>query len=190
MNIFFISRNPKRCAKYQTDAHVCKMPTETAQVLCTVLNVNGHQSPYASFNPKHPTVIWASKSKSNWLWAQQLGIELCREFTYRYGRVHKTEEIIRTLKCPPELPDLAFTDPTPAMPDEFRSTNSLNSYRRFYFYGKRRMFFKVNGDWRWTKRDLPPFMKRYLIRDKIFKSEAEISKNCLELAKKWNPVLS
>jgi hypothetical protein len=190
MNLFFISRDPKKCAKYQTDAHVCKMPTETAQILCNVLFIHNHPTPWKEFNPKHTIVRWANLSKANWMWTYRLGIELCKEYTYRYGKVHKAESIIKSLECPPELPDVPFSDPYLAMPDEYKSTNSLNSYRRFYFYGKRRMFFLVNGEWRWKKRKLPKFMIRYLIRDGHFKDPDEVISKSMKLAVKWNPRLN
>lgn len=36
MNIFFLSKDPKECAKAHFDKHVTKMITELVQILCCV----------------------------------------------------------------------------------------------------------------------------------------------------------
>lgn len=161
MNIFYLSRNPKKCARYQTDAHVVKMPTETCQLLCNVLFIYGLEAPYKPFNPNHPCCLWAAKSKHNWIWLKSLGLELCKEFTHRYGRRHKCHSIIESLECPPEMPDIPFTDPFLAMPDVYKSTNAINSYRRFYYHDKKRMFFLKSGEWRWKNREVPKFILKH-----------------------------
>ena len=45
MNIFILDRDPKVCAQYHCDKHVVKMILETAQMICTVLNEVGHETP-------------------------------------------------------------------------------------------------------------------------------------------------
>ena len=73
--------------------------------------------------------------------------ELCAEYTYRYGKVHKCEEIglVEALRTTPfHIPHKPFTEPTPAMPDACKvAGNSIESYRNYYFMEKRRM-------WSWT----------------------------------------
>lgn len=160
MNIFFLHLIPSICAIYHVDRHVVKMILETAQLLCTAIWVSGKEAPYKKTHENHPSAIWARKSKANWLWLKKLGIALCEEYRFRYGKIHKSESIIRALECP-ELPDDEFTSPTPAMPDKYKCDCSLKSYRNYYLFGKVHLhLWKTRHAWK--NRDIPPFvLKEY-----------------------------
>lgn len=60
MNIFYLDENPNLCAQYHCDRHVIKMILESAQLLCTALNVVAGQqvTPYKSTHVNHPCSIW------------------------------------------------------------------------------------------------------------------------------------
>ena len=75
MNIFFLSGNPRRCARWHCDKHVVKMILESTQILYTALHVNGGTAiieasaprcastgkrGYKKHAAKHPSVLWAS----------------------------------------------------------------------------------------------------------------------------------
>jgi hypothetical protein len=69
---------------------------------------------------------------------------LCKEYTYRYGKVHKVEldGLEEELMYPPiNIPaHLPFTEPTPAMPDDVKvAGNSIKSYRNYYISNKRHL---------------------------------------------------
>jgi hypothetical protein len=52
-----------------------------------------------------------------------LTIQLCKEYTFRYGKIHKCEKdnIIQNLiKNPPNIDDLGFTDPPQCMPIQYK----------------------------------------------------------------------
>ena len=67
----------------------------------------------------HPA-IWARSNKSNYIWLCELGMELCKEYTHRYGKIHKTQQHLEWLSTNiPNIPDGKFTPPTLAMPDAF-----------------------------------------------------------------------
>ena len=40
-------------------------------------------------------LFWAAESAENYVWLCILGIELCKEYTYRYEKEHKCEAIIK-----------------------------------------------------------------------------------------------
>ena len=165
MNIFFLDENPTMSAKYHVDKHVVKMILEYAQLLSTAHRVldgvttlersptTGRQRTryilsddrdgvlYSATHINHPSAIWVRQSLSNYMWLSHLLVELCHEYTYRYGKVHKCESI-GLVKCllnnvPENIPNGPFTEPTPAMPDDVKvSGNSIASYRNYYIQNK------------------------------------------------------
>ncbi len=148
MNIFYLHRKRKKCVKYHVDKHVIKMILETAQLLCTAIWIMGGEAPYKKTHVNHPCTIWARKSKHNWIWLRRFGLYLCKEYTYRYGKIHKTQKILEQLKCP-NLPVTSFTEPPQCMPEEYKvEGNTVQAYRNYYNGEKRRMFSwkgKING---------------------------------------------
>jgi hypothetical protein len=70
-----------------------------------------------------------------------LGLELCKEYTYRYGKRHKSQQVIEW--CLVNKPTLKENnDITPfalAMPNECKIGNAVESYRNYYMVEKRRM---------------------------------------------------
>ena len=136
MNIFFLDENPTLSAKYHVDKHVVKMILETAQLLCSVHHVTDQvtdQVPYKLSHKNHPCAIWARESLSNYLYLCELGLELGKEYTYRYGKKHKSIEVIEwCIVNKPNIPDIGFTTPAMAMPDEFKVDSVVESYRNYY----------------------------------------------------------
>ena len=144
MNIFFLDENPTLSAKYHVDKHVVKMILETAQLLCSVHHVTDQatdqvtdQVPYKLSHKNHPCAIWARESLSNYLYLCELGLELGKEYTYRYGKRHKSIEVIEwCIVNKPNIPDIGFTTPARAMPDEFKVDSVVESYRNYYMGAK------------------------------------------------------
>jgi len=137
MNIFVLDKNPRQAAEWHVNKHVVKMPLETAQMLCTVLNQNGVKTPYKSTHVKHPCTIWAGESMGNFVWLCELGLELCREYTYRYEKVHKCEAIIKeclTYAC--KVQNTEMTEFVQAMPNELKQTNPIDGYKNYYIKAK------------------------------------------------------
>ena len=159
MNIFFLDYDTQKCAQYHCDKHVVKMVLETAQLLCGVHHMTDQvttnyrpstdQVPYKLSHKNHPCAIWARESLSNYLYLCDLGLELCKEYTYRYGRRHKSQEIIEwCLTNKPQIVDKNFTTPPKAMPDEYKVNDVIQSYRNYY-NGAKKDFAK------WKNRDAP-----------------------------------
>jgi len=144
MNIFFLDENPTLSAKYHVDKHVVKMILETAQLLCSVHHVTEQvteqvtdQVPYKLSHKNHPCAIWARESLSNYLYLCELGLELGKEYTYRYGKRHKSIDVIEwCIVNKPNIPDIGFTTPARAMPDEFKVDSVVESYRNYYMGAK------------------------------------------------------
>jgi hypothetical protein len=133
MNIFFLDYDVKKCAEYHVDKHVVKMILETSQLLCGAHWVCGSEAPYKLSHKNHPCSIWVRKSLSNYLYLCELGLELGREYTHRYGKKHKSIEIIEwCLINKPNILDIGFTEPPKAMPDEYKVKDVILSYRNYY----------------------------------------------------------
>ena len=168
MNIFYLDNNPRVCAEYHLDKHCIKMILEYAQLLSTAHRVldgsvvigvskTGRKQTryilpdsldsilYSATHISHPSAVWVRHSISNYMWLAELLEECCKEYTYRYGKIHKVESsgLMQTLKnnLPKNIPNQTFTEPTPAMPDDCKvSGDSVSSYRNYYFMEKSRMW--------------------------------------------------
>jgi hypothetical protein len=156
MNIFVLSEDVKETAQWHLDKHCVKMPLETAQMLCTVLQQNSVLNvPYKPVHRKHPCTLWVAESQNNFLWLCKLGIALCDEYTYRYGKIHKCREVIEF--CSNHfnvLPDIPITKFVQAMPDEYKRSNPIEGYREYYRKGKNHIAV-------WTKREVPYWYSTY-----------------------------
>jgi hypothetical protein len=143
MNIFFLDYDVQKCAKYHVDKHVVKMILETAQLLCGVHHATDQlstdQVPYKLSHKNHPCSIWTRESLSNYLYLCELGLELSKEYTYRYGKRHKSQDVIEwCLINKPNIKDIGFTNPPKAMPDEYKVNSVTESYRNYYIGEKSR----------------------------------------------------
>jgi hypothetical protein len=163
MNIFALDLDVQKCAEYHNSKHVVKMILEHNQLLSTahrvldgsevvvksktnrnvkrwVLDDEREGILYSATHNNHPSAIWCRQSKANYLWLVELTVALCKEYTYRYGKVHKCEQIglVELLKTPPNnISDKPFTQVTTAMPDECKIPgDSIASYRNYYINNK------------------------------------------------------
>jgi len=152
MNIFILDTDVKKCAEYHNDKHVVKMILESAQLLCGVHHMTESSMdyvPYKLSHKNHPCSIWARENMSNYLWLCELGLELCKEYTHRYGRRHKSQEVIEwCIENRPKIPEDDFTTPPKAMPEEYKVNDVVQSYRNYYI-GEKKSFSK------WKNRDSP-----------------------------------
>ena len=136
MNIFFLDNDIRKCAQYHCDKHVVKMILETAQLLCGVHHMTPQvapQVPYKLSHKNHPCAIWTRESLTNYLVLCELGLELCYEYTYRYGKRHKSQDVIEWCVInKPSIQDIGYTEPPKAMPDEYKVDSVVESYRNYY----------------------------------------------------------
>lgn len=177
MNIFYLNNDTKICALWHTDRHIVSQTKEYAQLLSTAHRVidgveyvddsSGRKIKrwklggsyedilYKATHINHPSAIWVRHSYDNYTWLRSLLYQLCKEYTYRYGKVHKVESsgLYEALSYAPMNIKLGvFTEPTPAMPDEYIvKGNSIQSYHNYYNGAKRNMF-------SWKNRTIPSFI--------------------------------
>ena len=176
MNIFYLHNDTTKCAELHNDKHVVKMILEYAQLLSTahrfidgvpsidrgtrtgrqrtsyILSDSRDAVLYRATHINHPSAIWVRQSDTNYKWLQSMLVTLCKEYTYRYDKVHKCERdglVEQLARLPDTIPSGHFTEPTPAMPDEVKvAGNSIKSYRNYYINNKTHLA-------SWKKRNKP-----------------------------------
>lgn len=154
MNIFFLDVDLKKCAEYHMDSHVSKMPLETAQLLCTTLHLCSDYKdiPYKPTHQNHPCAIWNRECIENYKRLCNLGLYLCKEYTYRYNKIHASQDVI--IYCATHLPNLpnsktlTFTTPLLAMDDMYKKETYIESYRNYYIEAKQHLA-------KWKNRNIP-----------------------------------
>ena len=142
MNIFRLDDDPIIAASMAIDRHAIKMCLESTQILHTSLRQHGFEASwmYKSFNPKHPSCLWASESRSNFKWLVAHGKALCAEYTKRYGKHHKCYPLIDRAECASmAIPNGEETSMKLAMPIQFMTENAVHSYRLYYAGSKYRI---------------------------------------------------
>ena len=149
MNIFVLDLNIKKCAHYHCDKHVVKMILESAQILSTVIRLNGVDYGYKPTHFNHPCTLWAGKSLSNWKWLRSLAFELNQEYRFRFEKRvnHKSFDLIHNMPCP-KIRDFGLTSFAEVVPDKYRHENPVTAYRNYYLGEKQEIF-------SWTKRPVP-----------------------------------
>jgi len=177
MNIFYIDEDPVIAAQQMVDRHVVKMIVESAQLLSTAHRVlDGRETVrinqetgrknkhwiledsretimYKATHINHPSAIWCRQSIENYNWLADHFFGLCNEYTYRYGKKHKTYDIGYYLQSPPlELKEWDWTEMPSAMAEEYKiSNNPLTNYRNYYKVGKTKLH-------KWTNRNPPEWI--------------------------------
>lgn len=158
MNIFVLSKNTKRCAKYHANKHVVKMILEITQMLCAAhivldgVTVIEDVELYKLTHKNHACTVWTRTSSSNYKWLYDLFYELSEEYTFRYNKVHlcfkKFENIL--VFIPKNIPKGPLTTFAIAMPDECKidENNPVKCYRNYYKTSKKHLCI-------WTRREIP-----------------------------------
>ena len=181
MNVFILSKDPIEAAQQQCDKHVPKMVVESGQMLSTAhrmldgeltrrpsksgktivrywqLEKNDHLL-YAAVHTGHPCTVWTMQTAANYFWHYEHFSALCDEYTYRYGKIHKTDLDLREAlsSAPRNIPNnntltkfpLAMTSNPECM-----FNDPVKSYRAFYQTKQYRFNMK------WSKRPKPEWFK-------------------------------
>ena len=183
MNIFVLDESPQVAAQMMCDKHVVKMIVESGQMLSTAWRVlDGDQytelsannrrikrwkSPYnlmedilykASF-VGHPCSQWVMENDKNYYWLAEHAYELCKEYTRRYRKVHKTEDMISLVRFrkPVNIPIADSITPfAQAMPEEYKNSNAVEAYRAYYI-GEKTHFAE------WKNTETPSWYKEVLV---------------------------
>lgn len=158
MNIFYLDKDPDRAARSMINKHVSKMIVESGQLLSTAhrvldgiegikLSKNNRRLKYWSHPDanldailykscfmNHPSGVWTRASRDNYMWLYNHLIGLGAEFKRRYKKNHLTiTKLTQVLSVPPKnIPNIGFTEPAQAMPDEYKDSSSLIAYHKYY----------------------------------------------------------
>lgn len=147
MNIFVTSQSPNESAIHLPDKHVVKMPLETCQMLSIVasrwyhnygplykVDDTSYRTEKGAFR-NHPCTKWGAQTIDNAYWLIQHGLSLCREYTFRYKKVHSCQ---RTLEKAVKLFPTGETDKATsfarAMPDEYKLDDTIDTFTAYKRY--------------------------------------------------------
>ena len=152
MNIFVLDLNPIKCSEYHLDKHSIKMVLEYAQLLCSAHHLINptNNIPYKLSHKNHPCSMWVRECYENYNWLCDLALQLSLEYTNRYEKRHKSQDVIEwCIENRPKLPiNSQITNFALAMPDECKIGDVVDSYREYYRLHKKSIAF-------WKKRDTP-----------------------------------
>ena len=150
MNIFVLDKEPTIAAKHVLDKHAVKMNLESLQMMSTIADHLGFDSPYRPVMLNHPCTIWARKSRQNFLWLWEHAGSLCEEYTSRYGKTHKCELTMNDynhvwIEVVDSLPDTGLTPFAIAIADNmfcrqvegFDKMSTVDKYRQYYIHDKK-----------------------------------------------------
>jgi hypothetical protein len=142
MNIFVLDSDPILAAQMQCDKHVVKMVLETGQLLSTAHHILGNSTEIElpkKTHENHPCAKWARISNNNYTWLHCHFEALLNEYTYRYNKKHKWEMYRKPLSQLPVNIDVGYKTLQPAcMPDEYKVSDLVQSYRNYYLGDKAR----------------------------------------------------
>lgn len=153
MNIFVLDNDVDTCARYHVDKHCVKMILETTQLLnnAMIAGDSKYEPVYRQTHKNHPCSLWACESVENFNWLVSLGLALCEEYTYRYGKTHKCQSILRSFATQSDglsLPKAGLTPFKLCMPDAYKVSDAVESYRNYYRGDKAYIA-------KWTRREQP-----------------------------------
>lgn len=154
MNLFFLDKDLTKCAQYHVDAHVGKIILEASQVLCTAFHLQNIEAPYKPSHVNHPTSKWVRQTRANLDWTIQYATALAEENHYRYGKWHKSFDVVRWAKDRANLLDFSDSGITPfalAMPEQYKTNCPVESYRNYYREDKKHLH-------SWKNRPIPAWL--------------------------------
>jgi hypothetical protein len=164
MNIFVLHENPRIAAQMHCERHILKMIIEHTQMMAATYyhtigisrkkeilenqekvdnlfrgfprkDENGNDNPYKISHVNHPCTIWSRASLSNFNWLLDCTKALCEEFTYRYKGIHSVESIVDWMyQNPPLIEDIGLTPFAQAMPEFYKGSDPIESYRKYYAF--------------------------------------------------------
>lgn len=161
MNIFALHNDPIVAAEYHTDKHCVKMILESAQMLSTTQHIMSDAVPKFLYKPthiNHTCSKWARETGGNYRWLARLALALCAEYTQRYGRRHKSQDIIEWSYN--NIPDALWesrdivTPFAQAMPKQYQQANAVQAYREYYIGEKPHLFTWKTQPPRWIPKEL------------------------------------
>lgn len=168
MNIFILDYDKKLNAKAHTNSHIIKMPVELVQILCTNLTSFGYNVPMKPTHLNHPSSVWCRDSYDNMLYTYELAEELCKEYSFRYGKKHQVETYLEEifdmiLDSERFVESIGLTDFAKVVPEHCMKEDAVESYRQYYLVEKLPQVSKLGQSWRWgyKNRSYPIWAKQF-----------------------------
>ena len=94
MNIFVTDLDPFQAAKNLCDTHIIKMIVESCQLLSTQDRLNGLSGErYKMTHINHPCRKCLN-NEFDYIWLQYHLYGLCKEYSYRFGKIHKSQTLL------------------------------------------------------------------------------------------------
>ena len=114
MNLFVLAQMAVDAAKYHCDKHCIKMILEICQLLYTAHWYNsenpdfppvpeltekyGNDNPYRMTHKNHPVAVWVRAKKTHYDYTVKLGLELSKEYSRRFGKIHRCHYHLQRLQ--------------------------------------------------------------------------------------------
>lgn len=106
-------------------------------MLCSAHHICGkYKNPklYKVAFKNNPCTVWTRATSGNYLWLYNLFINLCKEYTFRFGKVHSSQ--IRLEHClsfiPVYIPNGNITRLHQAMPERCKHPRDIQAYHNYY----------------------------------------------------------
>lgn len=136
-------------AEYSADRHVLSGCREMTIMLKYV-----GQPPKRGYY-HHRCSKWIRLSRANFDWAIDHALALCREYTYRYGKIHANQQVIEEIASQEfEFPYEEMTKFALAVADDCldRRVGAIDAYRDYYVTHKNHLL-------TYTRREVPYWLK-------------------------------
>lgn len=136
MNIFILDEDFEKNAQYYCDQHLVKMILESAQLLCSVVILNGGVAPYKLTHKNHPCTKWLLENGKHWDFLISLVTALNDEYKRRFNHQnnHKSFDVILSLTKPkyhhnsPIKKYISVTDQV----EKLSLKKNISAYRKYY----------------------------------------------------------
>ena len=169
MNILVLDKDPYKCSEYYSDRHVLNYIITYSQFLSTTHWISFFElednevcfeklkdmkdyfyskfpvgsekgPPYGINYLNSPCTDWLMQSKQNYLWLCDLLEGLCKQYTFRYDKIHNCEKNVIWFKnnIPSSCLDLSLTEFYINVPSSYKiNKDVVSSYRNFYIKEKK-----------------------------------------------------
>lgn len=105
---------------------------------------------YRRTHYNHPCCVWVREASLNYTWLACHGIGILEEYEKRYQKFnHKCKPHIQWLRLTNPVTKKGFTPFALAMPDQYKTSDPVESYRNYYLGDKARFA-------KWNKSTPPP----------------------------------
>ena len=161
MQMFILDEDPGRAAGMLCDVHLRKMCLETAQILSSVLFLQGRKLTEGMprcYNPRHP-VIQAINTPQKICWTVECNEALHREYVFRFGRKHaywdlcpKYRQLLWCSDITWRREDLSFARSFKGI--KITEPDIIFAYRAYYRFKKKHL-----RHWTYTNTAEPDWLK-------------------------------